>query len=475
MKRALSLVLAVVMVFSLALTAVAADVARAAAVDSGTDSGPVDSGAVTITFDLNYDGAPAAEKAETEAGGKVTCPFTEDELARGGYTFGGWYREQNPGTSSNAVDLDTAAFNEDTTLYAKWNEIKVPAGMNKEDVSIEGAPEGATLTITDQGLTNTETSVREEIEKFPNVEIAPESPVVIYDISLDVTGGNVTVTLPVPKGLDASKTIMALHFAKDGTEALTVKIVDGKMQFTVDSFSEFAFFNADEAAASDKDVRVTVNTSKNGVLDITTVGDTGMEGPTKILPVGETTILPYTDPTTLRVRGGYTGVAYLTIDYIAADGYTIDTVTMTGTGSDGQAINETFDLSDHIGDNYYPNPGDELTFTATFKEDTSYNQYTEEYYVAASPSDYPVKTGDYAPGEISSELEFWYWNETTGEDRQLTPATFEIDTANVSGDADKFEIRDGKLVNKVALPGTEETYSVPLKVTYNGKVYTYKF
>ena len=132
--------------------------------------------------------------------------------------------------------------------------------MNKEDISIEGAPEGATLTITDQGLTNTETSVREEIAKLPNVEIVPESPVVIYDISLDQSGGNVTITLPVPKGLDASKTIMALHFAKDGAEALPVKIVDGKMQFTVDSFSEFAFFNADDAATSAKDVRVTVNT-----------------------------------------------------------------------------------------------------------------------------------------------------------------------------------------------------------------------
>ena len=427
MKRALSLVLAVVMVFSLALGVVAADTARAALADSGTDSGPVDSGAVyTITFTLNYGTAPVSKTAETDAEGKVTCPFTEDELVRAGYTFDGWYDRQYD-QGGQKVDLNTKVFESSVTLYAHWNEIEVPDGMNKEDISIEGAPEGATLTITDQGLTNTETSVREEIAKLPNVEIVPESPVVIYDISLDQSGGNVTITLPVPKGLDASKTIMALHFAKDGAEALPGKIVDGKMQFTVDSFSEFAFFNADEAVTSDKDVRVTVNTSKNGVLDITTVGDTGMEGPTKILPVGETTILPYTDPTTLRVRGGYTGVAYLTIDYIAADGYTIDTVTMTGTGSDGQAINETFDLSDHIGDNYYPNPGDELTFTATFKEDTSYNQYTEEYYVAASPSDYPVKTGEYAPGEISSELEFWYWNETTGEDRQLTPATFELD------------------------------------------------
>ena len=86
MKRALSLVLAVVMVFSLALGVVAADTARAALADSGTDSGPVDSGAVyTITFTLNYGTAPVSKTAETDAEGKVTCPFTEDELVRAGY------------------------------------------------------------------------------------------------------------------------------------------------------------------------------------------------------------------------------------------------------------------------------------------------------------------------------------------------------------------------------------------------------
>lgn len=264
MKRALSLVLAVVMVFSLALGVVAADTARAALADSGTDSGPVDSGAVIITFDLNYDGAPAAQTAEADADGKVTCPFTEDELVRAGYTFDGWYETAAPSASDTKVDLETQTFSADDTLYANWNEIKVPAGMDSEDVSIEGAPEGATLTITDQGLTNTEESVKAEIEKLPNVEIAPESPVVIYDISLDVTGGNVTITLPVPQELDASKTIMALHFAKDRTEVLTVKIVDGKMQFTVDSFSEFAFFNADEAAAADS-YKVKIEESEHGV------------------------------------------------------------------------------------------------------------------------------------------------------------------------------------------------------------------
>ena len=74
MKRALSLVLAVVMVFSLALGVVAADTARAALADSGTDSGPVDSGAVyTITFTLNYGTAPVSKTAETDAEGKVTA------------------------------------------------------------------------------------------------------------------------------------------------------------------------------------------------------------------------------------------------------------------------------------------------------------------------------------------------------------------------------------------------------------------
>lgn len=144
MKRALSLVLAVVMVFSLALGVVAADTARAALADSGTDSGPVDSGAVyTITFTLNYGTAPVSKTAETDAEGKVTCPFTEDELVRAGYTFDGWYDRQYD-QGGQKVDLNTKVFESSVTLYAHWNEIEVPDGMNKEDISIEGAPEGAT-------------------------------------------------------------------------------------------------------------------------------------------------------------------------------------------------------------------------------------------------------------------------------------------------------------------------------------------
>jgi len=452
MKRALSLVLAVVMVFSLALGVVAADTARAALADSGTDSGPVDSGAVIITFDLNYDGAPAAQTAEADADGKVTCPFTEDELVRAGYTFDGWYETAAPSASDTKVDLETQTFSADDTLYANWNEIKVPAGMDSEDVSIEGAPEGATLTITDQGLTNTEESVKAEIEKLPNVEIAPESPVVIYDISLDVTGGNVTITLPVPQELDASKTIMALHFAKDRTEVLTVKIVDGKMQFTVDSFSEFAFFNADEAAAADS-YKVKIEESEHGVLDVQAVKD-NVGG--KYLPVGETTTVPAEDVTGSSVtRGGGGLFSGLDIRAVAASGYVVDTI--TATAADGTETT--------VQTGYYELTGD-VTLSATFvKRGTSGTR--AQYSVEANPSDYPTKSGDYAPGEISSALEFWYYDPNTREERQLTPATFELDPDSPSYVSNEyFEVKDGKLVNKVELPGTEEGYGVQLKVTY---------
>lgn len=458
MKRALSLVLAVVMVFSLALGVVAADTARAALADSGTDSGPVDSGAVyTITFTLNYGTAPVSKTAETDAEGKVTCPFTEDELVRAGYTFDGWYDRQYD-QGGQKVDLNTKVFESSVTLYAHWNEIEVPDGMNKEDISIEGAPEGATLTITDQGLTNTETSVREEIAKLPNVEIAPESPVVIYDISLDQSGGNVTITLPVPKGLDASKTIMALHFAKDGAEAFTVKIVDGKMQFTVDSFSEFAFFNADEAAAVDS-YKVVIEPSQHGVLDVQAMKD-GVGG--KYLPVGETVTVPAEDVTGTNTYGNGLAIAWE-----SESGWEIDTI--TATTSDGDVETVYSSTSRGGGPLIYKLTGD-VTFKATFKErETPAPSRTEWYTLVNDPYEYPVKTGEYAPGEISSELEFWYQNTATGEERQLTPATFEIISSEY---ADMFEVKDGKLVNKTAVPGTEHTYYIGFKITYDGKEYT---
>ena len=68
----------------------------------------------TVTYDLNYEGAPAAEQVETVKGEKA-----ENKAAvRDGYTLVGWY--VNPDFTA-AWDFKTG-ITEDTTLYALWTK-----------------------------------------------------------------------------------------------------------------------------------------------------------------------------------------------------------------------------------------------------------------------------------------------------------------------------------------------------------------
>ena len=68
----------------------------------------------TVTFELNYTGAPAAATAQVEDGGKATAPARP---SRAGYTFDGWFKEEDCTTAWN---FDTDIVTGDTTLYAKW-------------------------------------------------------------------------------------------------------------------------------------------------------------------------------------------------------------------------------------------------------------------------------------------------------------------------------------------------------------------
>lgn len=67
---------------------------------------------VTVTFDLNYDGAPENEVRTVNAGDRV---YT-DVPVREGYTFKGWFTES---IGLNAFESGTAV-NENIVLYAKW-------------------------------------------------------------------------------------------------------------------------------------------------------------------------------------------------------------------------------------------------------------------------------------------------------------------------------------------------------------------
>lgn len=70
---------------------------------------------VTITYNLNYEGAPVATTEAVQKGKVFTLPIPEHE----GYTFTGWAKESNPLFIDYEIFTRTS-FTEDTTLYAIW-------------------------------------------------------------------------------------------------------------------------------------------------------------------------------------------------------------------------------------------------------------------------------------------------------------------------------------------------------------------
>lgn len=86
-----------------------------------------------VTYDLNYEGAPAAEQAETVKGEKAE----NKTYTREGYTLQGWY--QNPDFTT-AWNFKTEIV-EDVTLYALWTK----DGAEHADVTFDYDYYGVTL------------------------------------------------------------------------------------------------------------------------------------------------------------------------------------------------------------------------------------------------------------------------------------------------------------------------------------------
>ena len=104
----------------------------------------------TVSYDLNYEGAPSIGAATTEtfdggdAGKKEYVKTAPETPVREGYKFAGWYTVKNPVLSGGAAETeylfgtklsaynsapasiknDVMAITENTTLYARWAECK---------------------------------------------------------------------------------------------------------------------------------------------------------------------------------------------------------------------------------------------------------------------------------------------------------------------------------------------------------------
>ncbi|HIV63681.1 MAG TPA: InlB B-repeat-containing protein [Firmicutes bacterium] len=70
----------------------------------------------TVTFDYNYDGAPAAQTVTVEDGERATAPDTDP--SRDGYEFTGWYSDEACTSEADFGRGVTA----DVTYYAGWRQ-----------------------------------------------------------------------------------------------------------------------------------------------------------------------------------------------------------------------------------------------------------------------------------------------------------------------------------------------------------------
>ena len=138
----------------------------------------------TIYFETN--GGSTIEPIKQTAGEPITAPT---EPTKVGYVFDNWYTDE---TLETPFEFNVMPEN-DTTLYAKWNEIQIEI-VNKEielfveeeqQININTIPEGATLTFTYtptdnivsvsetgliKGLTAGETTVTVKVTENPNIE-----------------------------------------------------------------------------------------------------------------------------------------------------------------------------------------------------------------------------------------------------------------------------------------------------------------
>ena len=120
-NRKTTLLIAVFLVFALMLSACGGSSSTPGKTDNSSNNASQNNeSAVKLTFDQNYEGAPAAEVVEVAYG---TSP--EDLLPadpeRAGYQFEGWFTDKE---ATDEADFSRAAA-KDATYYAKWRQTDV--------------------------------------------------------------------------------------------------------------------------------------------------------------------------------------------------------------------------------------------------------------------------------------------------------------------------------------------------------------
>lgn len=144
----------------------------------------------TVTFDLNYDGAPTVASAVTIGGRLINV----QQPVRSGYTFGGWWISMY-----DSAEMLTARYTEDTvfsenaTLFALWTSTS-QTGLAAPEVSVTS--EGVTRSVA-AGVT-----YRLKVEGpdgFTAVDKASDTAVEAIDFA-SAPAGDYVITVTAARG-----------------------------------------------------------------------------------------------------------------------------------------------------------------------------------------------------------------------------------------------------------------------------------
>ncbi len=133
-KKVVSIILSVLAVF---------------AVFVACNGGKTQSKTVTVTFELNYDGAAAVTQSVT-AGEYAQTPAVPK---RDGYEFDGWFLKTDGGAfESEPFDFLETKIESDLTLYAKWSETEPEVLAKPTDVRISFSDGKISVSANGAGL-----------------------------------------------------------------------------------------------------------------------------------------------------------------------------------------------------------------------------------------------------------------------------------------------------------------------------------
>jgi uncharacterized repeat protein (TIGR02543 family) len=265
----------------------------------------------TVTFNAD-EGSPETQTETAASGGSLGSANMPTEPTKSGYTFDGWYTEQNGGGTRFT---GTTTVRADITVYAKWTaQYEVPAAPVSAPL-ISPGNEQLTVTWT-------------EVEGASAYELWLAA--VNNSADAEKNGGDISVLTKTVSGLSNGTTYYVWIKAKN--------------DIGISGFSPVA-----SGTPSNTSINIGFNyheitiTGSDGVNGISKSGAAGRPQSLSLNAAGYTAVVWYVDGNTPGITGGETGITLAAVDY------PVQTHSITFTGKwDGVLYSQTIPFTVYV-------------------------------------------------------------------------------------------------------------------------------